>query len=197
VNNTASYTTNDRGATGSSSASVAVTVTDCEPPKPKCPLPSLVWKFVAIVGPSHVKDLLPLSLGTPGGSKTVVVSSTLHALMVLGGEWYSSNVVAHLQTELLAAKLNQAAGRDVSSIASAMAAADAFLAAKSTSSSLSTSEKAHAKALTAELEKYNNKCIPDFDHGDGHGDHDWCKKHWDKPGHDWQKWNWKKYDWDD
>ena len=35
--------------------------------------------------------------------------------------------------------------------------------------------KAHAKALTTELEKYNNnKCIPDFDH---HHD-DWCKRHW-------------------
>jgi hypothetical protein len=196
VNNVASFKTNDSGAVGSASDSIAVTVTDCEPPKPKCPLPSLVWKFVGIIGPTHVKNLLPLTLGNPGGSKSVVVTSNLQALVILGAEWYSSNVVAHLQTEQLAAKLNKAAGRDVSSIAGAMAAADTFLASKSTSSSLSYSEKAYAKSLTEQLEKYNNKCIPDFDHHD-HGDHDWCKRHWDKPDHDWHKWNWKKFDWDD
>jgi hypothetical protein len=197
VTNTASYKTNDSGSMGSASDSIAVTVTDCEPPKPKCPLPSLVWKFLGIVGPSHIKELLPISLGNPGGSKTVVVTSTLQSLMILGAEWYSSNVVAHLQTELLAAKLNKATGRDTSSIAGAMAAADAFLASKSTSSSLSYSEKSYAKSLTEQLEKYNNKCIPDKDHDHDHGDHDWCKKHWDKPDHDWHKWNWKKHDWDD
>jgi hypothetical protein len=193
VDNVASYTTNDSGATGSASASIAVTVTDCEPPKPKCPLPSLVWKFVGVVGPSHVKGLLPITLGTPGGAKSVVVTSTLHALTILGAEWYSTNVVSHLATEVLAAKLNAAAGRDVSSIASPLAAADAFLASFNAYSSLTLAQKAHAKALTAALEAYNNKCIPDV----GDGDHDWCKRHWSKPGHDWGNWNWKRFDWDD
>jgi hypothetical protein len=189
VNNTASYKTNDTGATGSASDSVAVTVTDCEPPKPKCPLPSLVWKFVSIIGPSHVKPLLPITLGTSGGAKSVVVTSTLQSAAILGAELYSTNLVALLKTELLAAKLNQAAGRDVSSIAGAMAAADAFLAAYDTSSYLSSSQKTHAKSLTAQLEAYNNKCFT--------FNHDWCKKHWDKPDKDWHKWNWKKFDWDD
>jgi hypothetical protein len=193
VNNTASYKTNDSGTTGSATDSIAVTVTDCEPPKPKCPLPSLVWKFVSIIGPNHVKALLPVTLGTTGGSKSVVVTSTYQALVILGAEWYSSNLVSHLKTELLAAKLNAAAGRDVSSIASAMAAADAFLATHDTYSYLSTSQKTYVKSLTVLLEKYNNKCIPDF----GDGDHDWCKRHWDKPDHDWGHWNWKRFDWDD
>ena len=192
VENTASFVGKDTGATASASASVAVTVT-CAPPKPKCPLPSLVWKLVSIVGPNHVKALLPVTLGTPGGSKSVVVTSTLQTMTILGAEWYSSNVVSHLATELVAAKLNAASGRDVSSIAGAMALADAFLATHNAYSWLSTAEKAHAKALTVALEAYNNRCIPDV----GHGDHDWCKRHWDKPGHDWQNWNWKKFDWDD
>lgn len=194
VDNVASYETNDSGTTGSSSASVAVTVTGCEPPKPKCPLPSLAWKFVSIVGPSHVKALLPLTLGTPGGSKSVVVAGTLQTAMILGAEWYSTNVVSLLATEQLAAKLNAAAGRDVSSIASAMAAADVFLASHNAYSYLSSTQKAYAKSLTEQLERYNNKCIPDF----GHGEHnDWCRKNWDKPDHNWSKWNWKKFDWDD
>jgi hypothetical protein len=189
VNNTAAFKTNDTGATGSASDSIDVTVTGCEPPKPKCPLPSLIWKFTSIIGPTHVKPLLPITLGTPGGAKTSTVTTPLGAAMILGAEFYSSNVVALLKVELLAAKLNAATGRDVSSIAAAMAEADAFLAAKDTNSNLSTSEKAKAKSLTATLEAYNNKCF-DFSH-------DWCKKHWDKPDHDWHKWNWKKHDWDD
>jgi hypothetical protein len=181
VSNTASFKTNDSGTIGSATDSIAVTVTDCEPPKPKCPLPSLVWKFVSIVGPTHVKTLLPITLGTPGGAKSVVVTGTLQAAVILGAEWYTTNVVAHLKTELLAAKLNAAAGRDVSSIAAAMAAADAFLAAHDTYSYLSTAQKALAKSLMEQLEAYNNKCIPDLGGGD----------------HDWGNWNWKRFDWDD
>ena len=197
VNNTATFKAKDSGTMGSATDSIAVTVTDCEPPKPKCPLPSLVWKFVGIVGPTHVKNLLPITLGTPGGAKSVVVTNTLQSLVILGAEWYSSNVVSHLATEQLAAKLNAAAGRDVSSIAGAMAAADTFLATYNAYSYLSSTQKAYAKSLTEQLEKYNNKCIPDFDHGDSHGNDGWCKKHWDKPDKDWQKWNWKRFDWDD
>jgi hypothetical protein len=140
-----------------------------------------------------VKTLLPITLGTPGGAKSVVVTGTLQTAVILGAEWYTTNVVAHLKTELLAAKLNAAAGRDVSSIAAAMAAADAFLAAHDTYSYLSTAQKALAKSLMEQLEAYNNKCIPDL----GGGDHDWCKRHWDKPDHDWGNWNWKRFDWDD
>jgi hypothetical protein len=189
VNNTAHFKTNDSGTMGSATDSISVTVTGCEPPKPKCPLPSLVWKFVSIIGPTHVKPLLPISLGTAGGSKTSTVTTPLGAAMVLGAELYSSNVVALLKVELLAAKLNAATGRDVSSIAAAMAEADAFLAAKDTNSYLSYSEKAKAKSLTVTLEAFNNKCF--------NFNHDWCKKHWEKPDHDWHKWNWKKHDWDD
>ena len=193
VNNTATYTTSDSATTGSASAGVDVTVT-CPPPNPKCQLPSLVWGFVALVGPTQFKTLLPVSLGTAGGAKTVNVATPLQAVFVLGQELLTTNGVSLLQTELLAARLNQKTGRDVSSIAATMAAADAFLAANSSSSwySLSSATKAQVNGWIATLEAYNNTCIPDK--GDGH--HDYCKKHWSKPGHDWGKWKWHKWDWD-
>jgi hypothetical protein len=187
IDNTAAFSTVDTGATASDTASVDVTIT-CPPPAPKCPLPSLIWKFVALLGPNYVKTLLPQSLGTAGGTKSVSVTSTSQAMSILFKEWTSSNVVDLLSAELLAAKLNQASGRDVSSIASTIAAADAFLATKNASSSLSSSEKTMVKGWTAKLEEYNNKCF-DFDLH--------CGKHWYKPDHDWHKWNWKKFDWDD
>ena len=192
VNNTATYTANDSAATGSASAAVAVTVT-CPPPPPKCALPSLVWKIIGLFGPSHFSALLPITLGTPGGSKSVVVTTTSQGMGILWKEWISTNVVDLLSTELLAAKLNAASGRNVSSIATTIAAADAFLATRNASTSLTTTQKNQVKAWTTTLETYNNACIPDI----GHGDHDYCKKHWDKPDHDWNKWNWHKYDWDD
>jgi hypothetical protein len=187
IDNTAAFTTVDTGATASDTASVDVTIT-CPPPAPKCPLPSLIWKFVALIGPNYVKTLLPQTLGTAGGSKSVSVTSTTQAMSILFKEWTSSNVVDLLSAELLAAKLNQASGRDVSSIASTIAAADAFLATKNASSSLSSSEKTMVKGWTAKLEEYNNKCFDIDLH---------CGKHWNKPDKDWHKWNWKKFDWDD
>jgi hypothetical protein len=193
VDNTATFTTVDSGTTGSASAGVAVTVTCPPPPPPKCALPSLAWKLIGLLGPHYFATLLPQKLGTSGGPKTVNVSSTLQGMSILFKEWISTNVVDLLSTEQLAAKLNAASGRDVSSIAATMAAVDAFLATHNASSSLSTSQKTQVKAWTVTLEAYNNKCIPDI----GHGDHDWCKKHWDKPDHDWGNWNWKKFDWDD
>jgi hypothetical protein len=202
VDNTAVYTTVDSGRTGSAGAAVAVTVT-CPPPPPppppatpKCALPSLVWGWAALVGSSHVKPLLPLSLGTPGGARTVAVTGPLQTIAILAKELTTTNGVDLLATELLAAKLNAASGRDVSAIASTMAAADAFLATTSTSSwsGQSSAARAQVKSWTATLEAYNNRCVPESGGGDGHSS---CKKHWDKPGHDWNRWNWKKYDWDE
>jgi hypothetical protein len=195
VNNTAVYTAGDSGATGNASAAVDVTVTCPPPPTPKCQLPSLVWGFAAAIGPHYFSSLLPVSLGTAGGAKTVNVSTAMQVILVSAQELMTTNGIALLQTELLAAKLNAATGRDVSSIASTMAAADEFLAANGTSawSSFSSSKKSQVNGWVNTLEAYNNKCIPDH----GHGDHDYCKKHWDKPDHDWKKWKWHKFDWDD
>ena len=189
VDNTATYTTVDSATAGSASAAVAVTVT-CPPPPPpppKCALPSLVWKFVGLLGPNYFKTLLPQTLGTAGGPKTVNVTTTLQGMSILFKEWISMNVVDLLATEQLAAKLNAASGRDVSSIAATMAAVDAFLATHNASSYLSYAEKNQVKAWTVTLEKYNNQCIPDI----GHDTDNRCGSHWDKAGHDWHKWNWQ------
>lgn len=196
VDNTAAYTTGDSATTGSASAAVDVTITCPPPPPPKCALPSLVWGYTALVGPAQFKTLLPVPLGTAGGSKTVNVTTVNQALMVFAQELLTTNGISLLGTELLAAKLNAATGRDVSSIAATMAAADAFLATTSSSSwsGLSSSAKAQVNGWMNALEAYNNQCIPDK--GGGGGNHP-CKKHWDKPGHDWGKWKWNKWDWDD
>lgn len=188
VSNTAMYTTADSGATGSASAAVDVTVT-CPPPAQKCPLPSLVWKFAALIGPNAFKTLLPIQLGA------VSVTTPMQAMAILWREWTSRNGIDLLAVELLAAKLNAASGRDVSSIAGTMATADAFLAGHSAPSwySLAGAEKSQVLAWTAALEKYKNSCIPDR----GDGDHDWCNRHWDRPDHDWKHWSWKRFDWDD
>jgi hypothetical protein len=146
-----------------------------------------------VLGPNDFKTLLPVTLGTAGGSKSVSVTTTSQALSILWKEWISTNTIDLLSTEQLAAKLNAASGRDVSSIATTMAAVDAFLATHNASSYLSYSEKAQAKAWTVTLEKYNNQCIPD----DGHDTHTRCNSHWSKSGHDWHKWNSHRMDWDD
>ena len=172
VDNTAVYTAGDSGATASASAAVSVTIT-CPPPPPppapKCALPSLVWGFVALAGPTQFKTLLPVSLGTAGGAKSVNVTSVNQALMVFAQELLTTNGVSLLQTELLAAKLNAATGRDVSAIAATMAAAEAFLATNASSSwySLSSSTKNQVNGWMNALETYNNQCIPD--HGGGGG----------------------------
>ena len=196
VPNTAAYTAGDTGATASASANVAVTITCPPPPEPKCALPSLVWGFIALVGPTHFNALLPVSLGTAGGAKTVNVTSMNQALMVFAQELLTTNGISLLQTELLAAKLNAATGRNVSSIAATIAAADAFLATTSSSSwsSLTSTKKSQVNGWMNALEAYNNQCIPD--HPGVPGDHK-CKRHWDKPDHDWGKWKWHKMDWDD
>ena len=193
VDNTATYTTVDTATAGSASTAVAVTVTCPPPPPPKCALPSLVWKFVGLLGPNYFKTLLPQTLGTAGGPKSVNVTTTLQGMSILFKEWISTNVVDLLATEQLAAKLNAASGRDVSSIAATMAAVDAFLATHNASSYLSYAEKNQVKAWTIDAREVQQPVHP----GRRSGDDNPCSRHWDKPGHDWGKWNWKKFDWDD
>ena len=194
VNNTATYTTVDSAATGSAPVPRLRSRSPAPPPPPpKCALPSLVWKFVGLLGPNYFKTLLPQTLGTAGGPKTVNVTTTSQGMSILFKEWISTNLVDLLSTEQLAAKLNAASGRNVSSIAATMAAVDAFLATHNASSYLSYAEKNQVKAWTITLEKYNNQCIPDT----GHDTDNPCSTHWGNPGHDWHKWNWKKCDWDD
>ena len=134
VNNTASFLTNDTGASGSSSASVNVTVV-CAPPPPGCTHTIGYWKTHAGFGPQAdvVTALLPIGLGTAGGAKSLVVTTAAQAVSLLNragsnGVVSSSNGINKLYAQLLGAKLSGADGADTGPAAAAMAAADAFLA---------------------------------------------------------------------
>ena len=72
VDNTASFLTNDTGATGSDGAGVDVTV-PCEPPANGCTRTIGYWKTHAGFGPQAdaVTPLLPILLGSAGGAMTL------------------------------------------------------------------------------------------------------------------------------
>jgi hypothetical protein len=156
--NTATFTTNDRALTGSASASVKVTVV-CKPPETGCTRTPGYWKTHAGFGPQAdaVTPLLPISLGTAGGAKTVVVTTAAQAVAILKKD-DSSNGIEKLYAHLLAAKLNLASGASGSSIASTIAAADAFLATHNAAdwASLSGAQQAMVLGWKDALDAYNN-----------------------------------------
>ena len=164
VNNTASFLTNDTGATGSSSASVNVTVV-CEPPPPGCTHTIGYWKTHAGFGPQAdvVTALLPIGLGTAGGAKSLVVTTAAQAVSLLNragsnGVVASSNGINKLYAQLLGAKLSGADGADTGPAAAAIAAADAFLANNNSLSwsTLSKAQQGTVNGWMTTLDQYNN-----------------------------------------
>jgi hypothetical protein len=159
VNNTASFLTNDTGASGSSSAGVKVTVV-CEPPKNGCTRTPGYWKNHA--GFKKQADVvtpkLPIWLGTAGGAKSVNVTTAAQAVDLLNRANDSSNGINKLYSHLLAAKLNAAANADTSSVDATIAAADAFLANHNSASwaGLSGAQQAQVLAWKDKLDSYNN-----------------------------------------
>lgn len=97
-----------------------------------CSLTIGFWKTHAGFGPQDdvVSQYLPISLGTEGGEKSLNVIDAAMAVDILKMKTYGKpkNGITKLYAQLLGAKLNMAAGADVSVIADAMAEADAFLA---------------------------------------------------------------------
>ena len=166
VNNTASFVTNDTGATGSASASVNVTVV-CEPPS-GCTRTIGYWKTHAGFGPQAdvVTPLLPVRLGTLGGAKSVNVTTAALAVQLLKEKGTnnvhdSSNGINKLYAQLLGAKLNGASGANLSSVASVIAAADAFLATKNTLdwAGLTDAQKTMVNGWMTTLDNYNNGLV--------------------------------------
>jgi hypothetical protein len=164
VDNTASYRTNDSGATGSASAAVKVTVV-CEPPKDGCTRTIGYWKTHAGFGPQAdvVTPLLPLRLGTAGGAKSLNVTTAARAVSLLqmegsNGVKAASNGINKLYAQLLGAKLNGAADADTAGVDATIAAADAFLATNDSLSwkSLSKAQQAIVNAWMGTLDSYNN-----------------------------------------
>ncbi|MFL0268828.1 hypothetical protein [Candidatus Clostridium radicumherbarum] len=155
VNNTATFTTNDTGITGSSSWSVIIHL-----PSHGATLTIGYWKTHAGFGPQKdvVTQYLPIWLGTPNGAKSVNVTSASLAVKYLSMNGDASNGINKLYAQLLAAKLNIANGADGTVINKTIAAADAFLSTNNSSSwsSLSKTNKNLVLGWASTLDNYNN-----------------------------------------
>jgi hypothetical protein len=167
VDNTATFTTNDQGRTGSGSASVAITV-----PCGGCSQTLGYWKNHAGFGPQDdmVTPLLPQLLGPFGGLKTQTVSTPALAVQFLrfdgsNNVFDASNGVNKLYAQELAAKLDIANGADGSAIASTITSADAFLATHDSTSwaTLGKTDKNLVNSWVKTLDSYNTGLI-----GPGH-----------------------------
>jgi hypothetical protein len=167
VDNTASFLTNDSGATGSADADVDVTVV-CLPPPPGCTHTIGYWKTHAGFGPQAdvVTPLLPIWLGTAAGAKSINVLTAAKAVSLLkmegsNGVKAASNGINKLYAQLLGAKLSGADGADSSVIAGVIAAADAFLAGNDSSSwsGLTKAQQDTVNGWMSSLDDYNNGLV--------------------------------------
>ena len=151
VDNTATVVGNDTGNSDSSSVSIPVTVTSSG-----CTLSAGYWK----THPDQITPLLPVWLGTQGGTASVEVTTTSQAVTILGIP-DASNGVDKLYAQLLTAKLSIEKGADPSAAANTISAADAFLAThgSGTWSSLTTSEKNQVNTWQTTLANYNTGLI--------------------------------------
>jgi hypothetical protein len=164
VDNKATFTTNDTGATGSSSASVGVHL----PCNTGCTLTIGYWKTHAGFGPQAdmVTPLLPIRLGTAGGAKSINVTTAALAVQLLSMNGSnnvsdSSNGINKLYAQLLGARLSAASGASLSSVATAVAAADAFLATHNSTgwAGLTSAVKSTVNTWASTLDSYNNGLI--------------------------------------
>lgn len=132
---------------------------------PGCTFTIGYWKTHAGFGPQAdvVTPLLPIWLGTPGGAKSIDVTTAQIAVDILSQNVYGtpSNGITKLYAQLLGAKLNIANGADGSAVASTIAAADAFLATHNFNdwSSLSQAEKNIVLGWQGILDNFNEGII--------------------------------------
>lgn len=161
--NTATFTTQDTGATGSDSWTIDVKV-----PCQGCTLTIGYWKTHAGFGPQadKVTALLPQLLGKVGGTKTRTVSTAADAVQYLSfkgsnNSFDAANGINKLYAQLLAAKLNIANGAGGSVVAPTITAADNFLASNDSAAwaSLTRSQKNQVNAWAGILDQYNNGLI--------------------------------------
>ena len=131
------------------------------------------WKTHAGFGPQAnvVSQYLPIWLGDPGGTKSILVSDSAIAHDILMKDVYgeNSNGITKLYAQLLAAKLNYASGADITDVINAITKADAFLADYNWTDWDSLSRKMQKNVLHwhGKLDDYNNGII-----GPGHCDDD-------------------------
>jgi hypothetical protein len=106
----------------------------CVPVEEGCTLTIGFWKNHAGLGNGNQDDVLsqylPIDLGDAGGAKTLAVTDRYIAVDVLEQKTYGrpNNGITKLYAQMLAAKLNFAAGASDGDVADYIADADAFLA---------------------------------------------------------------------
>lgn len=142
------------------------------------------WKNHAGFGPQddNLSHLLPISLGTEGGSATVLVTEVDSAYALLSQHLCGDNAngIAKLYAHLLAAKLNIANGSESVDVSDAIHASDEFLAEhdRSVWSQLDQDEKQQVLDWKTILDDYNSgvigpgHCNDDDDDDDDHDEHE-------------------------
>lgn len=141
----------------------------CGSPSAGCTRTIGFWKNHAGFGPQNdeVTPLLPVWLGTAGGTRSIQVTSAALAVELLDKSGDASNGINKLYAQLLGAKLNIKHGADGSAIAQTIAQGDAFLAIHASAdwNALSSSDREHVLTWAGTLDDYNNGKI-----GPGHCD---------------------------
>lgn len=163
IENTATFETNHTGTTGSASRTVPVRV-PCE----GCTLTIGYWKNHAGLGPQAdmLSQYLPIWLGTPSATASVLVTSATQAVDILSMRKDAQNGINRLAAQLLAAKLNIANGASSTAIADTIEDADEYLAEYDHETDWKKLDKKIQRkiiALMNELDDYNNGLI-----GSGH-----------------------------
>jgi hypothetical protein len=108
--------------------------------------------------PDDVEPLLPISLGTPGGTKSVRVTDVATAVGILSQSGGASNGIVKLKAQLLAAKLDIASGSDDAAVFGKIIEADNFLSTHDEASwkGLSKSDQQYVLALKDIFDAFNN-----------------------------------------
>jgi hypothetical protein len=136
-----------------------------------CTLTIGFWKTHGGFGPQAdvVTQYLPIWLGDAGGLKSFFVDNGVFAHDILMRDVYGNNKngITKLYAQMLGAKLNIAAGADMSAVSATIAAADAFLANYDWTDwdSLSKAMKSQVIDWMSDFDDYNNGDI-----GPGHCD---------------------------
>jgi hypothetical protein len=137
----------------------------CPVPDSGCTRTIGYWKTHAGFGPQAdvVTPLLPIWLGTAGGTKSINVTTAAIAVDILSQDVFGTpeNGITKLYAQLLGAKLNGEAGAELTDVAAVIAAADAFLANNDWNDwdSLSESDQNMVLGWHDMLDDYNNGLI--------------------------------------
>lgn len=151
------------------------------PDEPGCTATIGYWKNHAGYGHQgdEVSQYLPLWLGDADGAASLLVSDAATAVKVLSQNVYgrANNGITKLYAQMLAAKLNIAAGADDYDVADAMAGADSFLAMYDWTSwsDLDYGQKMQVLSWKDTFDKYNNGIIGPG-HCDGDDVHNGCER---------------------